>query len=90
MPTITDPVPVEVMEQWRDLFGVNHPDTYTYIPSSIMFNLKAVYRHLRHHLMRGHKVPITAIQRVVAEYYAVPVVRLQELWPLESWQFEEE
>ncbi len=89
MPKITDPVSTDVLEFWRDLFGVEHPDTYTYIPSSIMFNIKAVYRHLRHHMMRGHKVPIETIQRIVAEYYEVPVSRLQELWPHESWEFED-
>lgn len=60
---------------------------FDYFHSYHMFNIKAVYRHLRHHTMRGHKVPIDAIQRVVAEYYGVHVSRLQELWPRESWEF---
>jgi hypothetical protein len=89
-PLTAHPVLPEVIKYYKEEYGLDMQTTYENYPSSFMFNLKAVYRHLRHHLMAGHKVPIEAIQRVVAEYYAVPVSRLQELWPLESWQFEEE
>lgn len=84
---VTDDVKSFWIKRAEDKLNYKPPDTYTYIPSSLMFNIKAVYRHLRHHTMRGHKVPITAVQRIVAEYYGVPIRRMLELWPRESWEF---
>ena len=84
---VTDDVKSFWIKRAEDKLNYKPPETYTFRPCYNMFNIKAVYRHLRHHIMRGHKVPIQTIQRVVAEYYGVHVSRLQELWPLESWQF---
>ncbi len=74
--------------KWREEIGFPRVESYTYVGTYNMFSIKAVYRHLRHHIMRGHKVSIETIQRVVAEYYGVNVSRWQELWPRESWEFD--
>ena len=42
---------------------------YEIYPTYIMHNHTAMMRHLRHHMLAGHKVNYETIVRVLSEYY---------------------
>jgi len=52
---------------------------HNFYPSYHIFNLKAVYRHLRHHHYAHHRIPHYTWRRVLMEYWDIPIDRMLEL-----------